>query len=160
MTAVGSADLGRCVGLRSRWENAVLLGESSALLGDWITWLTLSRTAAPSTRLDPVTTYQVRDGYLIQQDSWPREPTPQVYVAYDDERAVYVGQTRQTLSTRVRQHFGNQSTSDQQAKAGSWRMLVSATWDDLLHGQLDLLEMAAARWVLPKAYRTGRRHPQ
>lgn len=160
MSAVSGGELGPSIGLRSRWENAVLLGESSPLLGDWITWLTLSRTAVPSMRLDPVTTYQVRDGYLVARDSWPREPTPQVYVAYDDERAVYVGQTCQALGTRVRQHFGNQSTSDQQAKAGSWRLLVSATWDDLLHGQLDLLEMAAARWVLPKSYRTGRRHPQ
>lgn len=160
MTALQSAALVPSIELRPRWENAILLGESNALLGDWITWLTLSRTPATSTRFDPVITHPVRDGLLVEQDLWPRDPAPQVYVAYDDERAVYVGQTRQPLSARVRQHFGNQSTPDQQAKAGSWQLVVSATWDDLLHGQLDQLEAAAWNWVLPKALRTGRRRPQ
>jgi predicted GIY-YIG superfamily endonuclease len=160
VTALHSVGLAPGIGLRPRWENAVLLGESSAVLGDWITWLTLSRTPPVSSRLDPVIAHPVRDGLLVEQDLWPRDPAPQVYVAFDDERAVYVGQTRQALKARVKQHFGNQSTTHQQAKAGSWRLVVSATWDDLLHGQLDQLEAAAWEWVLPKALRTGRRRPQ
>jgi hypothetical protein len=138
----------------------ILAGESSVLLADWITWLTLSRTPVHSSRLDPITTYRVLDGFLLEPDQWPREREPQVYVAYDEEHAVYVGQTRQALNARIKQHFGNQSTFDQQAKAGSWRMIVSATWDDLRHGELDQLEAAASQWVLPKAYRIGRRHPR
>lgn len=160
MTTLDGAEPVPSTALRPRWESAVSLGESSALLGDWITWLSLSRTPTVSTRLDPVIAHPVRDGFLVEQDLWPRDPAPQVYVAYDDERAVYVGQTCQPLKARVKQHFGNQSTSDQQAKAGSWRLIVSATWDDLLHGQLDQLEADAWTWVLPKALRKGRRRPQ
>lgn len=160
MTALRSADPSSSNGLRSRWAKAVSLGESSVVLGDWISWLTLSRTPTPCASIDPVMTHLVRDGFLVEPELWPKEPVPQVYVAYDDERAVYVGQTCRRLGARVKQHFGNQSTADQQAKAGSWRVVVSASWTDLSHGQLDQLEAAAWEWVLPKAHRNGRRRPQ
>lgn len=146
--------------LRSCWERAVQQGDSSPLIGDWVTWLSLSRTPDPSRIVDPTAIHSVRDGFLVEPSMWPRVRVPQIYVAFDDERAVYVGQTSQCLGSRIRQHFGNQTTPPQREKAGSWQLIVAATWDDLRHRQLDQLEAAAANWVLPRGHRRGRRHPR
>jgi len=160
VTAPGGAAAEPKSGLLTHWHTAILTGDSHILLADWITWLTLSRTPMYSKRLDPTITHHVRDGVLVEPDLWPKEQCPQIYVAYDDEGAVYVGQSCQVLGARLKQHFGNQSTPAQQFKAGSWRTIVSATWDELQHGRLDQLEAAAAQWVLPKSHRAGRRHPR
>lgn len=146
--------------LVSVWKEAVGLEESSPLLGDWVRWLTLSKTPDYTAASRPLESLMVRRGEILDPLVWPNGATPRVYVAFDGSEAVYVGQTTMPLLERVRLHFGNQSTIDQREKAGTWEFIVSVAFARLKHGQLGRLESSAANWVLPTNRRLGRRHPR
>lgn len=146
--------------LVSAWRDAVTLEETSPLLGDWVRWLTLSKTPDFTTGSHPLEMLTVRRGEIADPLVWPHDATPRVYVAFDGSEAVYVGQTTLRLLERVRLHFGSQSTADQREKAGTWEFIVSVAFAGLRHGELGRLESSAADWVLPAHRRAGRRHPR
>lgn len=147
-------------GLVSAWAAAVVAGETSPLLRDWVRWLTLSRTPSYTAGSEPLRVLRVRRGVVADPLEWPVGRLPRIYAVFDDSEAVYVGQTCQPFLKRVRGHFGNQSTLDQREKAGTWDFVVSVAFDDLRHGQLGRLEADAAGWILPPRRTAGRRHPR
>lgn len=130
------------------------------ILADWQTWLGLSSTPPVTSSLDTRTKLWVHGGLIGDEHTWPSARASRIYVVFDDEKAVYVGQTRQPLLSRVRTHFRQQRTDDQRRKAGTWRFIVTAAFDDLHAGDLDTLERHAAEWLLPLRHRQGRRHPR
>lgn len=129
-------------------------------LEDWTTWLDLSATPAVTSRAAATIRFHLDGGRILDPDSWPADSASRVYVVYDDAGVVYVGQTSLPLPVRIRSHFSNQRTRDQQHKAGTWRVLVNAAFPGLRPGELDALERSAAEWLLPLRHRTGRRHPK
>jgi len=127
---------------------------------DWLRWLSQSSTPPPRDEGESRRLFHVSGGVIVDPAAWPRGCAARIYVAYGDKDAVYCGQTRRPLAERVREHFGPQLTPDQQLKAGTWRFVVTAVFDDLTDGQLDALESHAARWLVPLRQLRGRRHPR
>jgi GIY-YIG catalytic domain-containing protein len=127
---------------------------------DWAAWLALSGTPDVASLAEAMRKLTVRGGTLTDSDAWPTESGPRIYVAFDDQGAVYVGQTTRLLETRIRGHFARQRSAAQQRKAGTWEFVVSAAFRELRHGDLDRLERSAAEWLLPLRHRKGRRHPR
>lgn len=146
--------------LVSTWQEAVAREECSPALGQWVRWLTLSKTPDYTPTSMPLDVLHVRRGEIEDPVLWPQGVEPRVYVAFDGREAVYVGQTGRPLLHRIRQHYGNQSTADQREKAGTWEFITSVAFSGLRHGQLGELEASAARWVLPAHRRAGRQHPR
>lgn len=131
-----------------------------ARLAGWAAWLQLSDTPPTRPGSDPMLTYSVRAGIVIDADRWPSSPRSQIYVCFDEFGPVYVGSTARSLLRRVRNHFGRQTTDLQRRKAGTWQLVVSAVFDDLGANELERCERSAAEWLLPHAHRSGRRHPR
>lgn len=128
-------------------------------LVDWRSWLQLSTTPATTSTEQAMFELRLDGGRIAELEAWPLSPAPRIYVAYDDAGPVYVGQTCRPLVARIRSHVGNQRTSTQLRKAGTWRFIVAAAFEHLAHGELDQLERSAAMWLLPQQHRAGRRHP-
>lgn len=135
-------------------------GPLPPLLYDWTQWLRLSTTPPSSAPATAHELLHVRGGVIIDPDRWPPQAVPRLYAAYDDHGPVYVGQTTNPLTTRIRNHFGNQRSPEQRLKAGSWSYVVSAAFAELDRYDLDRLERSAADWLLPLRTRVGRRHPR